>query len=73
MIQRSLTKISISVKYFKYIERIKEEVYPRGVMVKSLDCGIVVSEFELQPSYYVHFRTNTFRKAVKSLILPAIG
>ena len=32
---------------------------PRGVMVKTMDCGIVVSEFEFQSRYYVHFRTNT--------------
>ena len=31
-------------------------------MIKSLDCGIVVSEFELQSRYYFHFRPNTFRK-----------
>ena len=29
----------------------------RGVMVKAMDCGIVVSEFELQSLF--HFRTNT--------------
>ena len=34
--------------------------YACGVMVKALDCGIVVSEFELQACYYVHFRINTF-------------
>ena len=27
---------------------------PRGVMVKAMDCEIVVSEFELQSRYYVH-------------------
>ena len=32
---------------------------PRGVMVKAMDCGIVVSEFILQSRYYVHFRANT--------------
>ena len=32
---------------------------PRGVMVKAMDCGIVVREFVLQSRYYVHFRTNT--------------
>ena len=31
---------------------------PRGVMVKTLNCGIVVSEFKLHSTYYVHFRTN---------------
>ena len=39
---------------------------PRGVMVKTMDCGIVVHEFVLQSRNYVHFRANT-------LILPAIG
>ena len=33
---------------------------PRGVMVKAMDCKIVVSEVELRSCYYVHFRTNTF-------------
>ena len=37
-----------------------------GVMVKATDCGIVVSEFEFQPRYYVHFKTN-------DLILQAMG
>ena len=44
-----------------------------GVMVKALDCGIVVSEFELQSRYYVHFQTNTFGKGMNSLIFPAMG
>ena len=38
----------------------------RGVMVKAMDCGIVVSEF-------VHFRTNTLGKGMNPLILPAMG
>ena len=46
---------------------------PRGVMVKVLDCGIVVSEFELQSRYHVRFRTNTFGKSLNPLILPAMG
>ena len=37
---------------------------PRGVMVKVIDCGIVISEFELQLRYYVPFRTNTLGKAM---------
>ena len=40
---------------------------PRGVMVKTMDCEIVVSEFELRSnysSYYVHFRTNTLGKSM---------
>ena len=31
---------------------------PRGVMVKAIDCGIVVSEFVLQSRYYIHFRAK---------------
>ena len=46
---------------------------PRGVMVKVMDCGIVVSEFELQSRYYVHFRANTLGKGMNPLILPAMG
>ena len=48
-------------------------VCPRGVMVKTMDCGIVVSEFVLQSRYYVHFRANTLRKGMNPLILPAMG
>ena len=29
-------------------------------MVKTMDCGIVVSEFVLYSRYYVHFQANTF-------------
>ena len=46
---------------------------PRGVMVKALDCGIVVREFILQSRYYVHFRANTLGKGMNPLILPAMG
>ena len=44
----------------------------RGVMVKAMDCGIVVSEFLLQSRYYFHFRANTLRKGMKPLILPSM-
>ena len=46
---------------------------PRGVMVKAVDCGIVVREFVLQSRYYIHFRANTLGKGMNPLILPAIG
>ena len=49
------------------------EGYPRGVMVKAMDCGIVEREFVLQSRYYVHFRANTFGKGMNPLILPAMG
>ena len=45
----------------------------RSVMVKAMDCGIVVSEFELPSRCYVLFRTNTLGKGMNPLILPAIG
>ena len=46
---------------------------PRGVMVKAMDCGIVVREFVRQSRYYVHFRANTLGKGMNPLILPAMG
>ena len=47
---------------------------PRGVMVKAMNCGIVVHEFVLQSRYYVHFRANTLGKGMNPLILPpAVG
>ena len=55
-----------------HLERCNQ-VCPRGVMVKAMDCGIVLSEFELQSHYYVHFRANTIGKGMNPLILPAMG
>ena len=46
---------------------------PRGVIVKAVDSGIVVSEFELQSRYYIQFRTKTLGKGMNRLILPAMG
>ena len=46
---------------------------PRGVIVKAMDCGIVIREFVLQSCYYVHFRANTLAKGMNPLILPAMG
>ena len=43
---------------------------PRSVMVKAMNCGIVVREFVLQSRYYVHFRANTLGKGMNPLILP---
>ena len=43
----------------------------RGVLLKAMDCGIIVSEFELQSRYYVHFWTNTLGKGVYPLIILA--
>ena len=44
----------------------------RGVMVKAMDCGIVVREFVRQSRYYVHFRAYNIGKGMSPLILPAI-
>ena len=47
--------------------RIGKHLYqgcPRGVMVKAMNCGIVVREFVLQSRYYVHFRANTLGKGM---------
>ena len=46
---------------------------PHGVMVKVLDCGIIVNEFKLQSRYNVHFQKNTLGKGMNPLILPAMG
>ena len=48
----------------------KKGACPRGVMVKAMNCGIVVREFVLQSRYYVHFRANTLGKGMNPLILP---
>ena len=44
-----------------------------GVMVKVMVCEIVVSEFEFQSRYYVHFQTNTLRKDMNLIFISAIG
>ena len=47
---------------------------PGGVMVRAMDCEVVISEFMLQSRYYVHSQTNTLEKAMTPpLIIPAIG
>ena len=46
---------------------------PRGVMVKAMDFGIVVIEFELQLLYYLHILANTLGKGMDTIILPAMG
>ena len=32
----------------------------QDIIVSMLDCDIIVSEFKLQPCYYIHFRTNIY-------------
>ena len=52
---------------------IVSDMFARGVMVKAMDSGIVVSEFVHHSRYYVHFRANTLGKGMNPLILPAMG
>ena len=47
--------------------------YPHSLMVKVIDCGMLVSEFELQLRYYLHFQTNTLEKGMNRLTLLAMG
>ena len=51
----------------------KSQGGPRGVMVKAMDCVIVVSKFVLQSHYYIHFQANTLGKGMNPLILSAMG
>ena len=37
-------------------------------MANVLACDAVVSEFELQSRYYVHFQNNTLRKGMNAFI-----
>ena len=52
---------------------VKMKGCPRGVMVKAMDCEIVVSEFKLKSRYYVHFQINTHGERMNPLIIPAMG
>ena len=47
----------------------KSKGSPYGVMANMLDCGIIISEFELQWYNYFHFRNNTLVKCINFLIL----
>ena len=42
-------------------------------MADVLDCDIVVSEFELQSSYYAHYQINTLGKDMISFIPIGMG
>ena len=58
---------------FLFMEHKSLRGCPRGVMVKAMDCGIVIREFVHQSCYYVQFRANTLGKGMNPLILPAMG
>ena len=61
------------IYFFRTSSKSQRGGCPRGIMVKAMDCGIVVREFVLQSHYYVHFRANTLGKGINPLILPAMG
>ena len=66
--------LNIKYKYINAIFQPRQGGCPRGVMVKAMDCVIVVREFVLQSRYYcIHFRANTLGKGMNPLILPAMG
>ena len=44
-----------------------------GAVANVLNCGLEVSEFDLQLRYYVHFRTNITGKSMNPLIIQAMG
>ena len=73
LIKNHLYEIIIRYQIFLCVNKRLSRECPRGVMVKAMDCGIVVREFVLQSRYYVHFRTNTLGKCMNPLILPAMA
>ena len=62
--------------YIKYICFVNEEflgtisLNESEVMLKMLDCWIIVPKLELQSRSYVHFLTNILGKGMNLLILP---
>ena len=46
---------------------------PYDALANMLDCNIVVSKFQLQSTYYIHFKANTFRKGMNVPIPPSYG
>ena len=57
----------------KYSSLMKKAGCPRSVMVKVMDCGILVSYFKFQSHYCLQFRTNTLGKSMNPLTLPTMG
>ena len=47
--------------------------YIYGIVAYVLDCNIVVSKFELQLCYDIHFWTNTLGKGMNLLIPPVVS
>ena len=62
--------VSMQISYKTWRESHGDSLQVVAIM---LVCNIIESEFELQLHYYIHFWTNTLRKSVKPLILPAMS
>ena len=45
----------------------------RGIVVNVLDCDIIVSTFEFQLPFNVHFQTNTLWKCMNPFITPVMS
>ena len=56
--------------WYTYIKR--GEGGLRGIVANVMACCIVISRFELQFRYYVHFRSNTLRECINFLISPSM-
>ena len=69
----TITRFKVIISNANFRVQLKIRGCPRGVMVKAMDCGIVVSEFEFKLRYYDHFRANTLGKGMNPLILQALG
>ena len=65
-------KVKGCEKINKYLD-LARKGDPRSVMVKVMDCRIVISDFEFQSFYYVHFGTKTLGKGLNLIILLAKG
>ena len=46
---------------------------PLGIVGTMLGCDIVLSKFELQSRYYIHFQTHTFWKGINFPTLTAMS
>ena len=65
-----LETMSVQILYIRYEDLLGSL---RGAVANVLDCDILISEFEQQTLYYVHFRANIFGKGINSVISSVMG
>ena len=63
----------LHISHSKMFFLVSATLWPCSVVSNVLDCDVIVSEFELQKNYYIHFWINTLRKGMNLLIPPAMG